>query len=590
MRRATPILLALASGAATALAFPLAVPAGSLREIDPAGHLELVAWVSLVPALWTLERARSGWRAAGLGLVAGLACFFGAIWWVSHAMTAFGGLSVGFSLFALSLLVLFMAAHWAGAFAVAWTIRRRLGWPLWAHLPLAWTAFELLRDHLFTGFPWANLGYAQVRHLRVAQLASLFGVYGIAALVVFVNAVVAEALQAASERRRPPWRLLAAAAGILALVVGYGELHLRSMRERMASAPQLTVALVQPNVNQEMKNAAGENAEHILSRLVPLTVEADRAGADLVAWPVAAYPYAVRPGISTFDVPGAGVPRLAHAHLLLGATTLERIRSRDGKQVVRLTNTAFLLSPDLAVVGSYGKHHLVPFGEYVPLGDWFPFIGQVVPSAPASPGRDLTVLAFPRPGAPTPTGPSHASAVPGLAQAPDPAPRDRSGPPVRLAPMICFDAIFPEINVDFARQAPDLLVNPTNDAWYGYSSGPYQFLAIVRMRAIEAGRSVARPAYAGVSALILPTGEVAPGALEVGPVDPDLAPDPSEPARLLLGKVPVLGGRTLYTRIGDAFAYGCAALSGVALLAAWRARAGTSSARSRSVHDRSQLG
>jgi len=143
---------------------------------------------------------------------------------------------------------------------------------------------------------------------------------------------------------------------------------------------------------------------------------------------------------------------------------------------------------------------------------------------------------------------------------------------VTLAPMICFDAIFPEINVAFARKEPDLLVNPTNDAWYGYSSGPYQFLAIVRMRAIEAGKAVVRPAYAGVSAAILPTGELAPGALEVGPVDPDRAPDPDEPPRLLLAAVPRLRGLTLYTRFGDLFAWTCAAATAAALAAAVRGR------------------
>ncbi len=139
--------------------------------------------------------------------------------------------------------------------------------------------------------------------------------------------------------------------------------------------------------------------------------------------------------------------------------------------------------------------------------------------------------------------------------------------------MICFDAIFPEINVAFARAEPEpeILVNPTNDAWYGYSSGPYQFLAIVRMRAIEAGKAVIRPAYAGVSAVILPTGAVAPGALEVGPVDPDRAPDPDEPPRLLLAEVPRLRGSTLYTRFGDLFAWACAAATLAALGAAVRA-------------------
>jgi apolipoprotein N-acyltransferase len=125
--------------------------------------------------------------------------------------------------------------------------------------------------------------------------------------------------------------------------------------------------------------------------------------------------------------------------------------------------------------------------------------------------------------------------------------------------------------VALARQDPDLLVNPTNDAWYGYSSGPYQFLDIVRLRAIETGRSIARPAYSGVSALILPTGELLPGALEVGPVDPELAPHPEEPARMLRGRLPRHHGLTPYARFGDLFAGACAALSLAALAAAWRA-------------------
>lgn len=543
MKRLAPLLAALGSGAAMALALPLVVPWLSLRQLDPAGRLEVVAWVALAPLLVVVARAGTARRAFGLGLLAGLAYFFAAIYWVSHAMTAFGGLPFAVAFLALTLLVGYMAFHWALAAAAISALHRRLGWPLWLAAPPAWTAAELLRNHLLTGFPWGNLGYTQVRTLPVAQLAALLGVYGIAFLVVLVNAALADAWLARRAGRPLPRRALAGVALALAAVVAGGTWRLAALRAEIAAAPALTVGLVQPNLDQAQKNAARDHVGYVLDRLVPLTQEADRAGADLVAWPEAAFPAYVRPTIATFDGARARLPRLERAHLLLGAATLKQVAAPGEAARYKVENTSFLVAPDLAVRGRYVKHHLVPFGEYVPLADWLPFLKQVVPGmAPASPGGALTLLEFPGPG----------------------------GAPVKVGSMICFDAIFPEVARGFARQDPDLLVNPTNDAWYGYSSGPYQFLAIVQLRAIETGRSIARPAYAGVSALILPTGELLPGALEVGPVDPDLAPDPAEPARLLVGKVPILRGRTPVTSIGDLFAQACAAATVLALGAAWR--------------------
>ncbi|HEU4381899.1 MAG TPA: apolipoprotein N-acyltransferase [Anaeromyxobacteraceae bacterium] len=571
MKRHLAILLAVAGGAIEALALPLVVPWLSLRQIDPAGHLELLAWVGLVPVLLAVEPARSWKGAAGLGLAAGLAYFYIAIYWVNHAMTAFGGLSFGLAFVALTLLVLFMAAHWALALGVAWLVRRRLGWPFAWHLPFTWAAAEFLRNSLFTGFPWGNLGYTQVRHLTVAQLASIFGVYGLAALVVLVNCAVHEAVRCRLDGRPWPWRLLGAAALSVLATAAYGHAHLAEVRVRLAAAPRLLVGLVQGNVNQAVKNQAASYADAILARYWPLTLEADRAGADLVAWPEATFPRLVPPGLASFA--GTGLAPLGRAHLLLGASTVEWRLARDGRRVPEVTNSLFLLRPDLSVVDRYVKHHLVPFGEYVPR--WIPFVRQVVPNlAPASAGRELKVLRFPVSADdgrdPSPSGRGHsesAESAGGEGARPTATLGEAS-----LAPMICFDAIFPEINLAYAEADPEFLVNPTNDAWYGYSSGPYQFLAIVRMRAIEAGKAVVRPAYAGVSAIVLPTGEVAPGAIEVGPVDPELAPDPDEPPRLLLGTVPRLRGRTLYTSIGDVFAWAAALVAAVALGAALRAR------------------
>jgi len=545
MRRFTPLLAAVGSGAAMALSLPLVVPWLSLRELDPAGWSSLLAWVALVPLLWALGQVRTWRAAAGLGFAAGLACFYSAIYWVSHAMTAFGGLPQWVAFIGLSALVGFMAAHWALAAAAAFAVRRALGWPLWLHLPVIWTATELLRNYLFTGFPWANLGYTQVRALPVAQLAALGGVYAIAFLVVLVNAALAEALAARLAGRPPPLRLLAGVGAALALVVAGGSWRLTALRAELASSPGIEVAVVQVNLDQGAKNRARDHVEAMLERLVPPTLQADAEGAELVAWPEAAYPAYARPGTRSFASGRARLPPLRQAHLLLGAATLEELRGPGGEPLLRVENSTFLVAPDLAVMGRYVKHHLVPFGEYVPLAGLLPFLKQVVPGmAPASPGGALDLLEF----------------------------KGGDGLPVKVGSMICFDAIFPEIGVALARQDPDLLVNPTNDAWYGYSSGPYQFLDIVRLRAVETGRSIARPAYSGVSALILPTGELLPGSLDVGPVDPELAPAPEEPSRVLRGRLPRRHGLTPYARIGDLFAGACAVLSLAALAAAWRAR------------------
>ncbi len=434
MRRLLPLAAALVSGVATALALPLVVPFVSIRQVDPGGRLELVAWVALVPVLLALRGCRGAWPAARLGLVAGTAYFFAAIYWVSHAMTAFGGLSLAFALFALTLLVLYMAAHWALAFAVAARVRSRLGWPLWAVLPPVWVAAELLRNYLFSGFPWADLGYTQVRTLPVAQLASLAGVYGIAALVVLVNAALAEVAAALLERRARPLRAPATAAALLAIALAYGELHLRSVRAEVAAAPELRVGVVQPNIDQSTHNARRFHEEYILERLVPPTVEADRAGADLVVWPEAAYPFDVPPDIRTFDVRGSGIPLLSRAHLLAGAPTVEWLPppAPGERKVPKVGNMLFLLAPDLQVLGPYQKLHLVPFGEYVPeaVRILLPFVKQLVPTmAAVSPGKSYTVLEFRRP--PAVSGAALAADDP-----PDPAPAGRGHRPDRPAHLL----------------------------------------------------------------------------------------------------------------------------------------------------------
>ena len=438
--------------------------------------------------------------------------FYAAIYWVSHAMTAFGGLSQGVAFVGLSALVLYMAAHWAAAFWASFTIGRRTGWPLWVHLPVVWVATEFSRNYLFTGFPWGNLGYTQVRNGPVAQLAALGGVYAVAGLVVLVNCVAAawwRSTRAGGGAPRP-WQASAVAAAAVAATIAYGTRAPRrgarrdgpgTLGEDRAGAGQREPGGEEPGAAPRRADRRPDVAAHARGR-------PGGSGARGLARGVLAAGAPPRPLAACTPRPRTS-SRSGRPHLLLGATTVKWTQGPEGR-VPQVENSAFLLAPDLTVLDRYVKHHLVPFGEYVPLREWLPFLRSVVPTmAPIAAGGRLVPMSF-----------------------------ESGGRRISFAPMICFDAIFPEVARTFVLQDADFLVNPTNDAWYGYSSGPYQFLAIVRMRAIETGRSVARPAYSGVSAIVYPTGELGPGRPRGRAGRPGARPRPGRAAAPARGRAP----------------------------------------------------
>ncbi len=297
-----------------------------------------------------------------------------------------------------------------------------------------------------------------------------------------------------------------------------GEPTSPSVREQMALAPRLRVGLVQANVNQSVKNERARYGDLVVGRLWPLTEEADRRGAALVAWPEAAWPWAVPPDLESFAGEGPGVAPLSRAHLLVGAgdhplacNPRRRPGAPGGEQRIPRSRRTCTWSD------RYVKHHLVPFGEYVPT--WR------LAAVPATGGAGD--------GACEPRAGPRAHGIRGRA--------GRGPDEVRAAHLLRR-----HLPRDLPRPspggAPSLLVNPTNDAWYGYSSGPHQFLAIVQMRAVEAGGRWRAPPTLAISAIMLPTGEVAPGALEVGPVDPEPAPDPDEPAATARRRAAALAG------------------------------------------------
>ncbi len=542
-------LAAVLCGAVTAFALPTVFPILGKTEMLPGGQLTVLAYLALAPLCY-LVREESPRRAFLAGFVTALSFYSVAIWWVYVAMNTFGGISPFFSIAILYLLIAYMSAFWGAAFAMTATITRGTKAPRWLVLPMAFTGAEILRDYLFSGFPWANLGYALARDRWALQLAALFGVYGLAFVAMGCNAALAEWW--ATRKWAPLWALGA----FFVLPHVYGAVRLPLLEAEVARDPTLSIALLQGNIDQKIKNAAKgglmsypEYRDFILDRYVPLTREADQKGVDLIIWPEASFPGQLPLRPSSLPSWFGGEPR---AQLLVGGVT----RGNEGDRVL-LTNSAFALDRQFNVRSQYDKHHLVPFGEYVPLEKTLHLpIHKVVPDIGFfDPGAELNLFSV------TPLG---------------------GGKPVTYGPMICFDAIFPEIGVDIARQHPDFLVNITNDAWYGFSSASYQFLSIVTLRAVETGKAVARAANTGITAFIDPTGRIVQRTA-IGLVDGDATEVDAHaaiPPQMLVGKVALHPSPTPYVVIGDTFAYLCGAATILLWIRARRANAPRRTARS----------
>jgi len=516
------LVLVLISGTGMALAYPLVIPQVSPHQIDAVGHLEWLSWIILVPLLIALERAARIRSAFASGWLAGVA-FMAVLAYCLPSATVratLQGPAVAWGITGVVLTV--TGSYWAVACTIAWVLWKRLRWPWWTHLPWIWVATDFLRNFLFGGFPIGSLGYVQVRHVLISQLASLVGLYGIAALVVGVNCVCRELLGALVERRKVPWLVIIGCCGVLIGVLVFGMVHLGTLRRRSAVASTLRATIIQPNVNQAMKQRARSQSGYIFQRLVPPTLEAIRHGTDVVIWPESTWPIPLPRELTTLaDSPGGNLA-LGHAHMILGAVTMD---VTAGKMALR--NSLLLVKPDLSFGGEYSKQHLLGVSEYVPW--WLRLLWPQV-------AKELVEAV---------AGESHVFEIA--------TPRGTAA----VGPLLCWDAMFPELARTYSRTGVNALLVATNESWFGYTSGPYLALSCSRMRAIEVGKAVIRASYAGPSGLVLPTGELAPGTLDVGPVGGNVPVYPEEPAAVFRADVPLLREGTIYSQIGDVFAWAC---------------------------------
>jgi apolipoprotein N-acyltransferase len=502
-------ILPVASGLLLALSFPLF-------------DVESLAWIALVPLLLAIRG--SSWKVAfGQGWLAGLVFFAITLHWVINAMHQYGKMP-----FVVSFLVMLLLAGYCALFVALFTavltvIPDRRGLIRTWTAPALWVALEWARTYLFSGFPWALLGYSQYHHLTVIQISDVTGVYGVSYMLVLANVIAARVADAGitratdAARRAPlPWIAGPLAAALIAGVVVYGQWRL-SPHKDSASDHTVRIGLVQPNVDQAQKWDAAYRRDTI-DRHKQLTLQvAD--GADLVIWPEAATPFlfevetTYKEELLTF-VRERGIP------LLFGSPTVE---SQTAGQL-RLLNSAYLASGDGVVLDRYDKIHLVPFGEYIPLKAILSFLDKLV----------VGIGDF----------------VPGA------GPNVLGAPGGRLGIVICFEVIFPDLVRQFVDQGADYMVTITNDAWFGQSGAPYQHFAMVVFRAVENRVAFARAANTGISGFIDAEGHI-------------LRTTEIFVEGTLSGEIRTGGPRTFYTVYGDLFAYFCVILTLFVAAAAW---------------------
>jgi apolipoprotein N-acyltransferase len=357
------------------------------------------------------------------------------------------------------------------------------------------------------------LGNSQVTVLPVAQLASVFGVYGLSALVAFVNAGIAFALLNTGRARV---KALAVPIVLVLAIGAWGAWRIGDASLTRAGAP-IRVGLVQGNIEQTAKWDP-KQARRIFTTYIAMTRDAVKRGAQYVIWPESSTPF-------MFERDEGGQAEMRELAREVGVPILFGSDQLVREPTPRLYNAAFLLSPDGRTAGVYRKIHLVPFGEFIPMKQWLYFASPLVESlVDFAPGDKMVML---------PVG-SHLTST-----------------------AICYEVVYPALIREAVDNGSELLTTITNDAWYGQSSAPYQHFALASMRAIEEGRYLARAANTGISGVVDPYGRV----IEQSAIFQQVG---------LVGEVRFLKTRTVYSAIGDVIAYIAIALTAAALITVGR--------------------
>ncbi len=536
---------ALTSGLFLALSFPDA-------------NISCLAFIALTPLLVSIQ-SMTDKESFYAGFITGMSYFLTLIYWIVPTIHVYGGLNIILASCVLILLCLYLALYPAiFTFALKKFDQTINSYYIPILAALLWVGLEYIRTYAFTGFSWGALGYSQFRNINLIQISDLTGVYGVSFLIVLVNASLAlfwinyrhvadldshDTINLRPHKKNKTNNNLflhikskkqyIIPAFYTILLVGsayvYGGRQINLIDSQIKKAQKTKITIIQGNIKQDLK-WSDEFKLKTVEKYIQLSKSQIKNQPDLVIWPETALPfyYGLEQVLSNQV---NQCIQLSKTNFLVGSPAFEQ----DGKNI-KFYNRTYMLDKFANIKGIWDKHHLIPFGEYVPFGNYLNFLGKITAQAGNfSPGEQSFIpLEF---NANTLEETLDLQVSPNQKNAPDLKVTRKTGV------LICFEILFPSIASEFVKNGADLLTTITNDAWFGYSSAAMQHFSIAVFRAVENHRTMARAANTGISGFIDPKGKIT----TTTPLFTDKA---------VTSQVSVLTSISFYTKYGDVFAMG----------------------------------
>ncbi|MFO7666601.1 MAG: apolipoprotein N-acyltransferase [Desulfobacterales bacterium] len=499
----------------------LAITSGLLLTGSfPQTGFSWLSWFALTPLLIAAKdlQFKDGFK---IGLLAGLVHNITLLYWLSFTMETYGHLPIYLAIPILFLFSFYLSLYMA-FFSGALTRITPGPLKLLFIIPALWVSLEYIRSFLFTGFPWELAAYSQYKSLHLIQVSDILGPYGVSFLLVLSNSAVFIGFlyltKSGWQGKKVSGVHFAASVLIflsaLTIVWFYGKIRIEAVDKIVSVSRKAMVSVIQGNIGQSEKwdPALQYSAT---KKYLDLSASVVAEKPDLVVWPETAAPFYFLYDTGLTEMVQRSVAETG-VNFLIGSPSF--LQTRDN---IEYYNSAFLVGPDGKVSGKYDKVHLVPFGEYVPLKKWLPFLGKIVEHVgDFCPGKKGATINL--------NGQS-------------------------LGVLICYELIFPYLSRAEVKNGAGLLVNITNDAWYGKTSAPYQHFSMAVFRAVENRRALVRAANTGISGFIDPSGRI-------------MATTPIFEDAVLTRNIPILKEITLYTQLGDIFAFICLAAAALTLL------------------------